>query len=285
MSGLEQELARDLFLDEDAGTRIRIHFLELRGKQIRDLLASYTGSNCADASVRIVDRPGVRGGVCFVGAQSVVADSECALLKVLEAAKHKRATHATERNFVSSRSHAVCQLTVFSANRPDCATESTAGEVGQLITLVDCAGTERNNDSLFHSAERQGESAEINASLFVLKEVIRKRNLLSSSRKSHFVVPYRQSNLTRILRQGLEHPNSHLAVIATVAPNATDTERKFFIAFCYFLRLCAAVPLNCRPDCFSTRRYNQYVGNSGNASGLYLPSGETGPGCHVSLAR
>lgn len=86
------------------------------------------------------------------------------------------------------------------------------------MTLIDCAGSERRNDSLYHSSDRQKESTEINASLFALKECIRAR----SEGKSY--VPYRSSNLTRILRETLEQQGSKLCIVATVAPNATDTE-------------------------------------------------------------
>ena len=44
-----------------------------------------------------------------------------------------------------------------------------------IITLIDCAGSERRNDSLYHDKERQKVSAEINASLYALKSCIRAR--------------------------------------------------------------------------------------------------------------
>jgi kinesin family protein 2/24 len=85
---------------------------------------------------------------------------------------------------------------------------------------LDCAGTERRNDSVHHSRERQKESAEINASLWALKECIRAR--ADKGKRMH--VPYRSSNLTRVLRETLENEDALLCVVATVAPNATDTE-------------------------------------------------------------
>ena len=38
--------------------------------------------------------------------------------------------------------------------------------------LVDCAGSERKEDSNHHSAERQKEGAEINASIYALKVLL-----------------------------------------------------------------------------------------------------------------
>lgn len=71
---------------------------------------------------------------------------------------------------------------------------------------------------MYHSSERQKESAEINASLYALKECIRARaNKLAR-------IPFRSSSLTRILKESFERDGARLCVIACVAPNATDTE-------------------------------------------------------------
>lgn len=90
-----------------------------------------------------------------------------------------------------------------------------------MLTLIDCAGSERRNDSLYHNKDRQQESTAINESLFYLKECIRAR---ASGGKKNGPIPYRSSNLTRILRESLERDDAQLCVVATVAANATDTE-------------------------------------------------------------
>merc|ERR1711998_73167 len=97
-------------------------------------------------------------------------------------AHSRRATSATDANSVSSRSHAVCTLRL-------CASE------GQLM-LVDCAGTERRKDSMYHSKERQLEGADINASLHALKECVRLRGEAGGKVPSH---AYRASALTKVL--------------------------------------------------------------------------------------
>lgn len=91
------------------------------------------------------------------------------------------------------------------------------------MTIIDCAGSERRNDSMYHTRDRQKESTEINASLWALKECIRARASGGGS-SNNGPIPYRSSNLTRILRQSLERDDAQLCVIATIAPNATDTE-------------------------------------------------------------
>jgi len=122
-------------------------------------------------------------------------------------AQSRRATSATDANSVSSRSHSVCTIQLFQSD-------------GQLM-LVDCAGTERRKDSMFHSKERQQEGAEINASLHALKECIRyftKENRVPSH-------AYRASSLTKILAEAfIRGAAAKLAVVCTVSPCATDTE-------------------------------------------------------------
>jgi len=91
---------------------------------------------------------------------------------------------------------------------------------GQLL-LVDCAGTERRKDSMMHSKERQVEGAEINASLFALKDCVRQF-------AEHRRVPshaFRASSLTKVLADSfMRGASAQLAVICTVSPCATDTE-------------------------------------------------------------
>jgi len=125
----------------------------------------------------------------------------------MQMAQSRRATSATDANAVSSRSHAVCTLRLLQSE-------------GQLM-LVDCAGTERKKDSMYHSKERQQEGAEINASLHALKECI--RHLTTQQRVPGHA--YRQSSLTKVLADAFARgPKACLAVICTASPCATDTE-------------------------------------------------------------
>ncbi len=55
-----------------------------------------------------------------------------------------------------------------------------------VLSLVDLAGSERNLDSQYHNAARQKESAEINASLSVLKECIRIKSMMQRRVRSAF---------------------------------------------------------------------------------------------------
>merc|ERR1719162_975789 len=94
-----------------------------------------------------------------------------------------------------------------------------------VLTLVDCAGSERKEDSESHNTARVKESAEINASLHALKECMRAVQRGRNKDADEAIhVPYRTNNLTKVLHESFVSPHALLAVIATVAPTATDTE-------------------------------------------------------------
>ncbi|KAL7536128.1 hypothetical protein ACHAXR_006937 [Thalassiosira sp. AJA248-18] len=206
MTGIEARTAHGLFqaIDPNFADKpqnvtprpvVSIQFVELCGsKEIRDLLVKKTGE------VKLADDED--GSVRLLNAASCEVKSPEDLIAKIELAKSRRATEATDKNGVSSRSHAVCQIRI---NRG-------------VFTMIDCAGSERRHDSMYHSSERQKESAEINASLYALKECIRARANKNSR------IPFRSSSLTRILKESFERDGARLCVIACVAPNATDTE-------------------------------------------------------------
>lgn len=209
MNSCQKLIAAEIFADRSV-EEVRVQCLELVGKKCCDLMIHTTRHDNKQAVVEIRDNSD--GSVDFVNASTTYARYPREILSALVAAQKNRSTHSTEVNDVSSRSHAVYQLRIIKSNQQT-----------SVLTLLDCAGTERRHDSLYHSQERQSESTEINASLYALKECIRIRSQNSKTKK-HVHVPYRSSNLTRILRESLECPYSRLHVIATVSPNATDTE-------------------------------------------------------------
>ena len=146
-----------------------------------------------------------------MGAKEPAVQGPEEALDLVAAAKSRRATASTAANATSSRSHCVTRVTVW----------SEAFGQGQL-TLVDCAGSERNNDSMYHDAQARKESAEINASLYALRECIRLRRRQAEEAQQpnggkHVHVPYRSSQLTRVLMECFMSPDAAVAVIATVS--------------------------------------------------------------------
>lgn len=216
MSAVEEMAARDLYASADGNEHwLLVQFIELRGNRCFDLLAP--GVSAADGRKRKqgggLQRPELKlreqkdGSYVAEGAMDLAPKTPEELCAVMQMAASRRATSATDANAVSSRSHAVCTLRLLQSD-------------GQLL-LVDCAGTERKKDSMYHSKERQQEGAEINASLHALKECIRYLTTQQSV-PSH---AFRASSLTKVLAEGFTRGSAaRLAVVCTASPCASDTE-------------------------------------------------------------
>lgn len=210
MSAIEEMAAHDLFHDADAAggePLLAVQFVELRGNRCYDLLSSSASAGGGGAAPELRLRERADGAYVPEGATSMVPKSAKELCAILQAAHSRRATSATNANEVSSRSHAVCVLRMLQAQ-------------GQLM-LVDCAGSERRKDSMHHTRERQQEGAEINASLYALKECIRYMTTKQEV-PSH---AYRASALTKVLADAfIRAREARLSVICCCSPCASDTE-------------------------------------------------------------
>ena len=118
-----------------------------------------------------------------------------------------RATHETNMNANSSRSHTVFSITVIQRDR------ETGESIQGVLNLVDLAGSERlkKTESV---GVRLKEAVHINTSLTALSKVI--MSLDPSSEGSH--IPFRDSKLTRILQNSLGG-NSFTTVLAALHPD------------------------------------------------------------------
>lgn len=212
MTDLERLASEHIFqrLKEDgSGGYVEVSMFELAGKRILDLL-----SPC-EAEIALKETPDLTFQP--VGATSLCAGDTSQLEQIIAEGKSRRATHGTDVNACSSRSHAILRLTVV--------TDTLRGGYSSgRLTLVDCAGSERKEDSMYHSAERRLESQEINASLYALKECFRLQSQRRSHPKKHVHVPYRNNNLTRALSECFTRSDAQMAVICTLSPSAKDTE-------------------------------------------------------------
>uniref|UniRef100_A0A7S1IFC2 Kinesin motor domain-containing protein n=1 Tax=Eutreptiella gymnastica TaxID=73025 RepID=A0A7S1IFC2_9EUGL len=214
MTALEEAASRDLFSAIRApGTpgkspkrpsagqppTVVVSVLEIAGRSGRDLLSPHRNE------VSFVDMGD--GGIQVHGIVEATPQSPEQLLSVFQEAKSRRATESTAINATSSRSHCITNILLVRQNMI----------VGKL-TLVDCAGSERKEDSAHHTAQRRKEGAEINSSIYALKECMR----AMASGATH--IPFRNHLLTRALKDNFTTPGAQVAVIATCSPTATDTE-------------------------------------------------------------
>jgi len=157
------------------GCSVHIKFFEVHGKKCYDLLNDRKEVKLLADGADVMH---LRGAQCIVldssegeggGGAGAARDREQRMMSCLSAALLLRSAQVTERNPVSSRSHAVCELTVHFAD-PDAA--ACSGRTG-TIRLVDLAGSERNYETFKMSAKDHAESADINSALMALKDCFR----------------------------------------------------------------------------------------------------------------
>lgn len=218
MENIEKHAMDALFLGDSGlpgAKSIKVSYFEIAGKTCVDLLQP------GRVEIRLKELFEEQGDeltgqmeVELVGANEPVVESVAELKKVIDEGKSRRQTSATQCNASSSRSHAVMRLTAMFGD----------GSTGRL-TLVDCAGSERKEDNTHHNEKQRKETAEINASLYALKECVRFRRLkFAGSGNPSVHVPYRNSPLTRVLAECFVRDDAGLAVIGTMSPASIDTE-------------------------------------------------------------
>lgn len=197
MSGLLQRASAHIFQQESTVT---LTAFEIAGKVMRDLL----DTNPKELKIR-EDKS---GKTQILGLQTHDVSSSTDLLRILKDAQAHRATRATQVNETSSRSHAVFRISREAKTKDGAAT----------LTLVDCAGSERREDTTQHDARSRKDAAEINSTIFALKECFR------VMRSSKGQPPYRESLLTRVLSDSFASEQAMVVAIGTVSPSAKDTE-------------------------------------------------------------
>lgn len=142
------------------------------------------------------------------------------IMELLQRGNRNRTTEPTSANETSSRSHAVLQVVVEQR-------EKGSGLVAEVLvgklSMIDLAGSERasqtNNKGL-----RMIEGANINRSLLALGNCITALADQAGGKQSSFV-PYRDSKLTRLLKDSLGG-NCRTVMIANISPchlNYEDT--------------------------------------------------------------
>ncbi|XP_055012790.1 kinesin-like protein KIF27 [Boleophthalmus pectinirostris] len=215
--GLTNRVAQDLFCLLD-GSRdvvdytLTFSYLELYMEDLRDLLELST----ANKTLYIRED---RGNTVVVGAIEQQVCSAEEIFSALATGNARRHTSPTGMNNLSSRSHAIVTLQLH--QRVQDPTTSEWFEHTSKLHLVDLAGSERA-DKTGNTGLRLRESVHINTGLLALGNVIR---TLTDPKPNPKHVPYRDSKLTRLLRDSLEG-RAHTLMIACVSPserNFTET--------------------------------------------------------------
>ncbi|EDK31531.2 kinesin motor catalytic domain protein (macronuclear) [Tetrahymena thermophila SB210] len=203
-----QDIFQFIKKDSDNEYQVTITYVEIYNETIRDLLVPHS------TYLELRDDP--LKGITIAGVTESKAESVEQVMNLLFLGNKRRTTEATNANQTSSRSHAVFQVTVNSRSR----TKNTEQENLQgKLSLIDLAGSERGTVTE-NRGIRLREGAKINQSLLALANCI---NALGDKSKKGFFVPYRDSKLTRMLKDSLGG-NCKTVMIANVSPSSAQFE-------------------------------------------------------------
>ena len=214
--GITSERARN-----DSAFEVTCSYTEVYNELVFDLLAdsnprSKKTSSGTTSSTPLELREDPTRGPVVAGLTHVSVAHEGEIFKLLEEGNARRKTEETGANAASSRSHAVLEISV---TRREKHRYDAAFATGKL-SLVDLAGAERASETNNRGAQLR-DGANINKSLLSLANCI---NALGKRKKKGFAfVPFRDSKLTRILKDGL-CGNSRTVMVATVSGSSAQYE-------------------------------------------------------------
>lgn len=193
---------RELFLQienlkEERKFDIGICYLEVYNEQVMNLLTK---------SGPLKLREDSNGGVVVGGLVLKQIHNAEELFALLILGNKNRTQHPTDANEESSRSHAIFQVHIRMTDK------KTSVRRTVKLSMIDLAGSERAQSTKCEGL-RFKEGANINKSLLALGNCI---NKLADGCKH---IPYRDSNLTRILKDSLGG-NCQTLMIANVSPSS-----------------------------------------------------------------
>jgi len=178
--------------DDNASFTVSGSFMQIYNDRVNDLLASNRPKS-TKLGLPIREDVNAPGGVNIDGLSSHTVDCPEDAIKLLYRGGRRRIVRETSCNERSSRSHAIFRLDVeiFCTD-----TQGNAVTRHSLLNMIDLSGSER-----WGSDERSQYSAReltnINSSLSTLG------NCVSALVRSHSHIPFRDSSLTRILKDCL----------------------------------------------------------------------------------
>ncbi|ESS67045.1 Unc104-like kinesin [Trypanosoma cruzi Dm28c] len=219
--GIIPRLCRDMFQEiqrlsvksasgESFSWEVQVSFVEVYCERISDLLNRNTPVSLREEVV------GNETFFALTGVRRVPVSNTEDILRALKIGNGCRKKASTSMNERSSRSHAIfiVELTEIISIADSEGEVASAPRRSLAIRLVDLAGSERIGESGV-SGQRFKEGVDINLSLFTLGLVIES---LSDPRRRNIKPPYRESTLTKILKEAFGG-NSKTTMICTVAPS------------------------------------------------------------------
>ena len=212
-----QDLFKKVNLYKDREYKLKFWYLEIYNENIRDLLKFIDKPNTIilnDDNEFLDLREDPIKGVMISGITEVNVNNSSDMLKILKRGNRNRTIEATGANETSSRSHAILQVSIEYK-------EKNSGIDYEIkyskLSLVDLAGSERASATQ-NRGIRLIEGANINRSLLTLGNCINALCDAAAKGIKKPYVPYRDSKLTRLLKDSLGG-NARTVMIANVSPS------------------------------------------------------------------
>lgn len=200
---------------------IKVSYIEIYKEELRDLLDLETSSK--DLHIREDEN----GNTIISGHREIECSALDEVMYCLQHGSSARHTGSTQMNEQSSRSHSIFTVTIEQSwcdqissargDRDDGEDESGPEEIQTFINgkfhFVDLAGSERAHRT-GNVGDRFKESVHINSGLLALGNVI---SALGDPRKKAHHIPYRDSKITRLLKDSLGG-NANTLMICCASP-------------------------------------------------------------------
>ena len=199
--------------------KLKFWYLEIYNENIRDLLrfmnqSNNTNNNIIEENESLDLREDPIKGIIVSGITEINVNNSNDMLKILKRGNRNRTQEATGANETSSRSHAILQVAIEYKDK----NSGIDFEIKySKLSLIDLAGSERASATQ-NRGIRLIEGANINRSLLTLGNCINALcDAMSKGIKKPYV-PYRDSKLTRLLKDSLGG-NARTVMIANVSPS------------------------------------------------------------------
>ena len=192
-------------MSRDRQYKVTLSYLEIYNENIKDLL------NPSKEGLDVREDP--QRGMVVAGLTEILASSPSVVFSYIRNGNKRRVCEPTQANRTSSRSHAILQIGVEYRDRAG-GTESEIC-IGKL-SLIDLAGSERAANT-HNRGKRLIEGANINKSLLSLGNCINALCELNE-KGGQIHVPYRDSKLTRLLKDSLGG-NCRTVMITCISPS------------------------------------------------------------------
>lgn len=208
---------------------VKVNFIEIYKEELKDLLDS------SEKDLHI--REDESGNTIIYGANEVVCSSLEEVMTCFDSGTLLRHTGSTQMNEHSSRSHSVFTVSIEQRWTTDAKVnvrESAIYELkqqtnaqnsyylGAKFHFVDLAGSERVHRT-GNVGDRFKESIHINSGLLALGNVISALSSDNSAKKKNVHIPYRESKITRILKDSLGG-NSNTLMICCISPSSCNLD-------------------------------------------------------------